>query len=269
MVKVSARLNSAARIASALAGLKLRFPGGVVLCYHDIQPTEQICTGYTVTPETLRSQLVDARRYGLVFVTLEDMVDRWMRSANTDGLAAVVFDDAFVGVHRYAAEVLADLSIPGTIYPLTLGLGRRPAWWPGAQRTLTGAEMAELRALGWTVGSHTRTHRSLPSLTIADIKTEIVISKNELEDQIQRPVSTLAYPFGHHNPAVREIARESGYDVGFTFLNGRITNDLDAFMLPRLTMTMESQGTRWAVQLLRTADSWPNTQIDCVTDGTP
>lgn len=264
MVSRSARLLSAARTMGTLAGLKMRFTGAVVFGYHDVAPEQDIWTDYTVTPELLRCQLEDARRYGLTFVTLEEITQRRVQRSPLDGLAAVVFDDALLGVYRYAAEVLADLKVPGTLFPLTQGLGQPPAWWPGSARTLTSQEMTELRELGWTVGSHTRTHASLPSLSPDRQYEEIVVSKAELESSIGRSVTSIAYPFGHHDQRVRDLCREAGYDVGFTFLNGRISSDLDQFRLPRLTMTMQSHGPRWAYHLARTAGSWPDTQLDRV-----
>lgn len=260
----TARAFSATRTVGTLAGVKMRFTGAVVLGYHDVEPARDTRTDYTVTPEILASQLQDARGYGLTFVTLEEITRRWIQRRPLDGLAAVVFDDALLGVHRYAAEVLADLRVPGTLFPLTKGLGQPPAWWPGSARTLNSHEMAELRDLGWTVGSHTRTHASLPSLSPDRQRTEIFASKAELEDTVGRSVTSIAYPFGHHDQRVRDLSREAGYEVGFTFLNGRISTDLDQFKLPRLTMTMQSRGARWAYHLARTADSWPDTQLDRV-----
>lgn len=251
-------LGSALR---TMATRRVSTSGAVVLGYHDVQPLDAIGTDYTVTPELLRWQLAKALQWGVRFVTLPDLTRTWLAGHSVDGLASVVFDDALVGVHRYAAGILDELNVPGTLFPLTRGLGQRPGWWAGAARTMTATETTELLGLGWSVGSHTRTHASLPELSLAAARDEIAGSRADLEDATGRAITTIAYPFGHHNAPVRDLCREAGYDIGFTFLNGRVTTDLDAFRLPRLTMTMRSSGWRWAYHLSRSAGSWPDTQL--------
>jgi len=253
------------RAVRTMAGGRIATPGAVVLGYHDVQPLDAITTDYTVTPELLRWQLTKAQKWGLRFVTLPELTRTWLDGRSVDGLACVVFDDALVGVHRYAAQILSDINVPGTLFPLTKGLGQRPSWWPGSARTLTAAETEELLEIGWAVGSHTRTHASLPNLVAAHLREEVVMSRQELQEATGHSITTIAYPFGHHDARVREACREAGYDIGFTFLNGRVTNDLDAMRLPRLTMTMRSTGWRWAYHLSRTGASWPDTQQDSVT----
>jgi peptidoglycan/xylan/chitin deacetylase (PgdA/CDA1 family) len=165
-----------------------------------------------------------------------------------DGLAVVVFDDAFVGVHHHAAGVLADLAVPGTLFPLTTGLGSAPAWWSDAHRTMTLDETRELVAQGWEVGSHTRTHASLPDIDDRALHAEVADSRAELSEQLGVAPDLLAYPFGHHDARVREVTAESGYRAGFTFLNGRIVSGLDAYRLPRLTIPGAlgaTAGTSW------------------------
>ncbi len=265
-------MNAPAKIAGlatalrAMAGMQLDVAGAVVLGYHDVQPLDEISTDYTVTPERLREQISAAQKWGLRFVTLPELTKAWREGQPLDGLASVVFDDALVGVHRYAASILADLNVPGTLFPLTVGLGHRPSWWSGSARTMTARENEELLALGWSLGSHTRTHASLPMLDPNRQREEIIGSKQELEDSTGKAVNMIAYPFGHHDERVRATCRDAGYQVGFTFLNGRIVSDLDAFRLPRLTMTMSSRGLRWAYRLMRSASSWPDTQVDRVEE---
>ncbi len=263
-MKAGAQILGLSRAVQAMSGVPVHIPGAVVLGYHDVQPLDAVATDYTVTPELLLWQLTKAQQWGLSFVCLPDLTRLWLAGRSVDGLASVVFDDALVGVHRYAAGILADLHIPGTLFPLTRGLGERPSWWAGSARTMTAKENTELLDLGWSLGSHTHTHDSLPTLDPERHRSEIIGSREELEDATGRPVTTIAYPFGHHDERVRQVCREAGYEAGFTFLTGRVTNDLNAFKLPRLTMTMSSTGLRWAYHLTRSAASWPDTQLDAV-----
>lgn len=74
----------------------------------------------------------------------------------------------------------------------------------------------------------------------------------------------LAYPFGHHDPRVRDAVRAAGYATGWTFLNGRVVPDLDPWVLPRLTMHQGLTPGRLAWQLSRRAGDWPDSTMPVV-----
>jgi peptidoglycan/xylan/chitin deacetylase (PgdA/CDA1 family) len=65
-----------------------------------------------------------------------------------------------------------------------------------------------------TFGSHTRTHRPLTRLSVADAEEELRTSRRELEKLLGEPVSTIAYPFNNQNRAIRQAARRVGYTAG-------------------------------------------------------
>lgn len=236
-----------------------------MLAYHDVVATDDDVYDYAVTAERFRQQLEWAMSWGLRCTTLNDLVDRHASGAPLDGLAAVVFDDCFVGVHRHAAPVLADLGVPSTLFAVSDELGTKPSWWPEAGRIMSRSELLELVAApGVDVGSHTRTHARLPTLTSAEKREEVVASRAALEDVVERDVPTFAYPYGQHDAEVRALAGEAGYDAAFTFLNGRVVHDQDRLRLPRLNMVQGLDRPRLAFSLARRARSWPDTQLDRV-----
>lgn len=247
-----------------LAGAKLRAGGAVVFAYHDIVASPDDLYDYAVTAERFREQLTWASGWGVRFTTLAELVDRYRGGRSLDGLAAVVFDDGFAGVHRHAAPVLADLGVPSTLFAVTDELGRRPAWWPEAGRIMSRSELLELRDAGVDVGSHTRTHARLPTVGPTEKHEEVVASKAVLEDIVAHGVRLLAYPYGEHDPEARELAAGAGYAAAFTFLNGRVVHGLDPFRLPRLNMVQGLDRAHLAFSLARRARSWPDTQLDRV-----
>jgi peptidoglycan/xylan/chitin deacetylase (PgdA/CDA1 family) len=217
----------------------------------------------------LRDHLAWVQRWGLRTIDLVDVchaVERGEGGSSLDHRVGVCFDDALVGVHRDALEILRDAGVSATVFVVADALGHDPWWWSGAARAMSAAELLDVVAAGHRIGSHTRTHPSLPSLDDATLERELRDSRASLEDLVQQPVEVLAYPGGHHDARVRECAAAVGYQGAFTFLNGRVTSHLDRYALPRLTMSARQTRSRLAYQLARPAWSWPDHQRDVVPD---
>ena len=236
-------------------------PGAVVLAYHDVRPGPA-ATPFDVTPARLREHVERILAHGLRIVPAAEIAGALDRGSPLDGLAALTFDDALAGVHTHALPVLDELGVQATIFAVAEGLGEPAAWWPEAGRTMSRAQLEEALGAGWSLGSHTRTHASLPALPDCDLESELAGSRAELEERFGRSVSLLAYPSGHHDGRVRAAARAAGYTAAFTFLNGRVVPAVDPYRMPRLTMDARHSRPRFAYHLLRPSKAWAGTQLD-------
>ena len=255
------RAVGAAAGAQLLCGGTTHAKGAIVFAYHDVGDNPGGLE-YFVTPSQLKDQLASAQRWGFEFVDLGELRAALVRGDDVSGLAAVSFDDALLGVHRHALEVLSDLRIEATVFVVADSIGQDPWWWHGASRVLTDEELREVTAAGHRIGSHTCTHASLPNVDAPQLERELAGSRASLEDRFGQRIDLLAYPSGHHDARVREQAHAAGYRAAFTFLNGRVTARLDMFELPRLTMSGQQGRGRLAYQLARPAWSWPDHQVD-------
>ncbi len=238
--------------------------GAVVLAYHDVVAAGSTATGLDVTASALRRHLRLVRRLGFRIVGLSEISVRVTRGESVDGLAAVAFDDALSGVAHHALPVLVDLDVPATLMTPSSGWGRHPSWWPGANRVMSRAELVEAVDHGVELAAHTRTHPSLTDLAGPRLTDEVGGCRAELEDLTGRAVTQFAYPFGHHDPAVREAVQSAGFAAAYTFINGRVTLGDDLLRLPRLTMGAHHGRARLAYHLGRPASSWPDHQLDRV-----
>ncbi len=245
-----------------LAGGALRTRGALVFAYHDVADVVGPAQQYSVTPRRLRAHLNMALRWGLRFVSLSELTTAVERGESADGMAAVVFDDSLVGVHHHAMSILLELGVPATVFAVTGALGCQPPWWPGSQRVMTVAELAEMAEAGFEVACHTHSHPALPGLSDASLAQELEGPRARLQDVSGAAVDLLAYPFGAHDGRVRAAVASSGYRAAYTFLNGRITPGLDRYRLPRLNMTEDQHRLRFAYHLARPPASWPETQVE-------
>jgi peptidoglycan/xylan/chitin deacetylase (PgdA/CDA1 family) len=258
------RLSGSLRATRLLAGDKLRNEGAVVLAYHDVGDDPSNKTDYYVSSDRFRAHLVWAMEWGLQFVGLQELSEALIQGENVDRLAAIAFDDSLVGVHHHAMPILLELGLPATVFTVSAALGEKPPWWEGAARAMTRDELLEMVAAGFSIGSHTRTHPSLPHLDRASSRHEIEDSRIELEDLIGASVELFAYPFGHYDSEIRALVAENGYRAAYSFLNGRIDVGLDPYRLPRLNMWQGQDRKRLAYHLARRAHSWPPHQLEVV-----
>jgi peptidoglycan/xylan/chitin deacetylase (PgdA/CDA1 family) len=88
---------------------------------------------------------------------------------------------------------------------------------------MTWNDVDRLLRAGMDVGSHTRTHRVLQTLVGPDLDDELSGSRRELEERVNRPITSIAYPVGYplsHDATICSALERAGYAVGFTNATG-------------------------------------------------
>jgi len=93
---------------------------------------------------------------------------------------------------------------------------------------MTFDQLREMAAGGMNIGAHPNSQRMLATPRPELQKKELIQSKRILEDQLGKRVRSLAYPVGFRdgfgaNPG--QLARESGYELAFSFHTGFNTHD--------------------------------------------
>ena len=104
-------------------------------------------------------------------------------------------------------------------------------------RTMSWPEIREWTAAGMTVGSHTRSHRTLSQLDQADRQQEIRGSLADIHGALGLDSVPFAYPYGemeHIGPAAPAMIREAGYSCALTTLKGANGPADNFFMMRRV-----------------------------------
>ena len=65
------------------------------------------------------------------------------------------------------------------------------------------------------------------------LEQELAESKRQLEQELKRPVSSIAYPYGGYDEFVVERTRAAGYETAFTCDDGDVSSFTDPFLLNR------------------------------------
>jgi peptidoglycan/xylan/chitin deacetylase (PgdA/CDA1 family) len=85
---------------------------------------------------------------------------------------------------------------------------------------------------GITIGSHTASHRLLPTETTQTVRSEVLNSKHALETRLSTTIKHFAYPDGCFNPAVVRAVNVAGYRFGYGVCQFR-DRDYPLLTIPR------------------------------------
>lgn len=181
---------------------------------------------------TIKSEQLDLAAFDLGFFNLADEAAR--RQSAQQVLVAIKHLDPQQrsDVTRHIAS-LAD-ELPGDLM-------------------LESGQLRELHGSGIEIGAHTHNHPILASLDDDAAVAEIATGKARLEDIINAPVESFAYPNGQpgkdFHPCHRDSLAGLGFNCAVTTQQGVAAADTDPFMLPRFT-PWDRQPARFLARLL-------------------
>lgn len=115
------------------------------------------------------------------------------------GVASLTFDDGQLGQFSNAAPVLRSAGVHGTFYVISDAMG-----WGGS--SMSASQVRQLASEGNEIGSHTRDHGHLTSLSSAQVEAEFADSVAALRAQAGVTATSCAYPYGETNSTVESIA---------------------------------------------------------------
>lgn len=234
-----------------------------VLCYHAItdDTSDDVWGHFAVEPGVLHAQLRLLQRLGVTFLDGSQVVEVLRDGRRPPARSVLVtFDDGYVDYRDEALPILRRLGIPSVLFALSDAAHNH---WDvakgGARRELLDVpalqELAAARDV--EVAVHSATHPVLPEV------------HDRLQEEVEQPLRVMrrtvgalplfAYPFGAHDPVVREAVSRAGYAGAFTIDRGAVTPSSDTTQLPRFMVTREWGVLGTAVRLAtggRPAPAW-------------
>ena len=103
---------------------------------------------------------------------------------------------------------------------------------------LNDAELHELCRAGIEIGGHTVTHPILSQLSAAEAAEEISAGRKVLQQQLDAPISSFAYPNGKpgadYRPEDVTVVRDAGFDLAVSTAWGPVGDSDDPWQLPRV-----------------------------------
>lgn len=199
--------------------------GVLFLMYHEIEsagrpPSNQNpgYVRYVVTENEFRRQLQAMRDERLRGVSVGEALNNI--KANMDSYVALTFDDGCETDLLVAAPILRDADFNATLFVI--------AGFVGTPGFLDRNQLLQLHKAGFEIGSHTMTHRHLTDLDDDQLRDELQVSKDRLEQMIGYPVVHLSCPNGRYNERVMHVAKQIGYQTISTSRIGRNFSQTDS-----------------------------------------
>lgn len=220
-----------------------------ILLYHSISAqASPRFRPWTVPPDRFAAHMETLAADGYEPIT----VDRLRRLQDPlpahgrlpDRPVVITFDDGFEDFHHHALPVLDRHGFASTLYLPTAYIGGRAAWLAREQeagrRMLGWTQVSEIAAAGVRVGAHSHTHPRLDELRPHDSLEEIVRSKEVLEDRLQLPVTSFAYPHGYHDKRVRGQVIGAGFGSAVAVKQAMSSTADDPFALARIVVPRDA-----------------------------
>jgi peptidoglycan/xylan/chitin deacetylase (PgdA/CDA1 family) len=172
-----------------------------ILMYHHVD--DRIGSLY-VRPDIFAQQMDYLVAKGYQAITLLEVVAGLQSGSLPSKPVVITLDDGYRDNYTQALPILKARNLKATIFIVTqLMDGDAYLTWDQA-REMVGTGLI-------TIGSHTLSHRSLPTLSESEAKDEIFSSKEILEAQLGLTVNAFAYPYGGANNQAIKLLREAGF----------------------------------------------------------
>ena len=174
-----------------------------ILLYHSV--SERAGDPFAVAPDGFVRHVEAIAASGRTALTITEIADgiRGLRRL-PERCVGITFDDGFADTVD-AVELLDRQGLRSTVYVTTGSVGAADMI---SERHL---EILARRRDSVELGVHTVTHPRLDELTLPAADDEIRSSRAALEELIDRPVNSFAYPHGAHDERVRGLVIDAGY----------------------------------------------------------
>jgi peptidoglycan/xylan/chitin deacetylase (PgdA/CDA1 family) len=216
-----------------------------IFLYHRIVPN-----GYGLTDKTLcvseddfRRQLELLDRWGFTSITFEDYALFLEGRLDLPRKAIIItFDDGYEDTHALAFPILKEFGMKAVVFVLgdrriTTNIWDSVRDETTSSRLLDDKQILELHQNGFEIGAHSLTHPRLPMIPQQKAWEEISRSRVFLENLLNGPVRTFAYPYGLVNTTVKEMVRKAGFRFACGAFSGPAGMEEDHFEIRRILVS--------------------------------
>lgn len=208
-----------------------------VLMYHEVSIKDEsrnrirrVYPGYVLSVPQFEQQMKYLYENEYRTLTLDDLFRNEYRD---DKRVVITFDDGFMGNFTYAFPILKEYNFRATIFIIVNQVA--------SAHYLNWDQLKEIQRHGFSIQSHTMTHRPLEELTSEEVFYELSMSKKIIEEKLEQPVQYLSLPHGSFHPNLLQIAREIGYTGICTSTFGYVTPENIQFTIGRIPIKRNHQ----------------------------
>lgn len=190
-----------------------------ILMYHAIHvmaPEEEANANLIVDPTTFESHLKMLQDNGYYSLSPEEAYKVLTENVLPRGKKVVwlTFDDSLWDFYVNAFPLLSQYGMKATNNVIT-GFTES-----GMEGYLTVDQMKEMQVKSMSFQGHTVHHPDLEISSLEDQSSELTLSKDYLDTQLQQDTSVIAYPAGRYSQDTLALSEQAGYKLGLTTNNG-------------------------------------------------
>lgn len=191
-----------------------------ILCYHRF--AEECTSPLCVPADLFEQQMKYLKENGYRVISPEALLDflDYRRSIPQKSVI-ISIDDGYRSVYDIAYPILKKYGFTATLFIYIDYVGV-------SSKSVTWGQLAEMKAAGFCIGSHTVAHSDLSKNSDGEneqaylkrVERELVLSKEILDRKLSQDTFVLAYPFGRYTRQVRDMTAAAGYRLAMTVKRG-------------------------------------------------
>ena len=230
-----------------------------ILMYHKVLPQAEESQHKTfVTCTQFTQHIRFLAKHGFTTITFKDYFafrdgERPMHEFPNKPII-MTFDDGYVNNLQYALPIMQQYGFVGVLFALGDGDINYNQWDAGEPQhaLMDTKQLQTLVVAGFEIGAHSLTHPDLTKLSSLEATVEIEQSKKNLENILQQPVISFAYPYGYYNDAVKYLVQQAGFHCAVATDTGGLQLEDDRFSIFRVNMMPRDH----IIQFFKKTSSW-------------
>ncbi len=187
-----------------------------ILMYHAFGGPGEKPSRYVIPIRRFAQQMAWLKRMRYRVLSLEEYL-RYLCDHRLPPTRSVVItiDDGYADILTLAYPILQRHQFPATIFAVSGRVGSTNQWDRNnvltGRRLLAWSDIKEMARDGIQIGAHTRTHPHLRTLSQEQVRTEVLGSLADLEQELKVPIQTFAYPYGEYDTTVQDVVEQAGF----------------------------------------------------------
>lgn len=194
------------------------------LTYHSINDSNHKLTSqlYQLSIDNFKKQINYLNNNNFTSTNISNIFDK-------KNHYTITFDDGYDDLYQICLKLLNVQNINCLIFLCPIFVKSKKRGYLSISQI---EELSQYKNIEF--GSHSYSHKNLQKLTLKDLEFEILDSKKWLEDNLNLPIRTFAYPFGKYDDRSLKILKSSDYNYAFNTKFGFVNNKKNNFEIPRI-----------------------------------
>jgi len=194
------------------------------LTYHSINDSNHKLTSqlYQLSIDNFKKQINYLNNNNFTSTNISNIFDK-------KNHYTITFDDGYDDLYQICLKLLNVQNINCLIFLCPIFVKSKKRGYLSISQI---EELSQYKNIEF--GSHSYSHKNLQKLTLKDLEFEILDSKKWLEDNLNLPIRTFAYPFGKYDDRSLKILKSSDYNHAFNTKFGFVNNKKNNFEIPRI-----------------------------------